>query len=83
MKKLIVLALALTATGPALAGDKDKKDAKDPDEIVCKSTFLVGSRIPTRVCNTRQRWDELAAEQREASRSNGVGSSSCSDSVRC
>ncbi len=83
MKHSIVIALTL-ATTPVIAADPKSPNEDKPDggEIICKSTFVVGSKIPTRICQTRDQWAEIQREYREQRRSsNGAGASRCSSSV--
>ena len=61
---LIAGAAALVSTVPAAAAPREKK-AEDPNEQVCKSRYLTGSRL-ARVteCATRQQWAEMKEQER-------------------
>ena len=57
-------ALALAAMAPAQAAPKEKK-AYDPNEEVCKSRAVVGSRLArVRECATRAQWDEMERQEK-------------------
>lgn len=48
---------------------------KDPNERVCKTTPVIGSKIPSRVCMTRGQWEERARADRadlEAAQRSGL-----------
>ena len=59
---------ALLASGAAHAADDgDKKKAKDPNQMICKSVAETGTRLARkRVCMTRQQMQEQRALNREA-----------------
>jgi hypothetical protein len=68
---------APTPIAPAEVKSQKKKDADDPDKIVCKSQPIPGSRMTGRVCATRRQWDEnqTASNQlfKDAQERAGVG----------
>lgn len=50
---------------------------KDPNERVCKTTPVIGSRVPSRICMTRAAWEERARADRadlEAAQRSGLAS---------
>lgn len=67
MPLAFILALLLTGTpadrteteAPREAAEKGRTDADrpDPERMVCKSTPVIGTRFPAKVCKTRQEWD--------------------------
>lgn len=60
-----VVALALMPMTAVAAGDK--KDAKDPNRIICEKQEVVGSRLATkRICMTAAQWEERRREDRQA-----------------
>jgi hypothetical protein len=82
MKFALSLALVLAMTAwPALASApaETKPSKPDREEVICKSTFVVDSKIPTRICRSRQQWEDIEREHREARRRSGTGSSRCAD----
>ncbi len=54
---------ASDATAPAATAAPASK--KDPNARVCKSTPVIGSRVPSRVCMTRAQWEERARADRQ------------------
>ena len=64
MRAFIVLSLAtaLSAT-PAFAGDAAKDGA---EKNICKSTRVLGSNIPLRVCKTKAQWDYERKQSKDA-----------------
>ena len=67
MKKLAILFLTLATAAPALA---DRVPAGgDPNEVICRSTPVVGSRLARqRRCVTRAQWAQDDQLEREAIR---------------
>lgn len=48
---------------------------KDPNERVCKTSPVIGSRVPSRICMTRAEWEERARTDRadlEAAQRSGL-----------
>lgn len=78
-----------TAAAPGLAEQGKAKPAQDPNEKVCETESVVGSRLATRrVCGTRAEWAEKRRLDREAidqgqrspcmiQRTSGTGRASC------
>jgi hypothetical protein len=69
MKSLVSVALvaALSISSAALASDAstDKKDAKDPDRMICKAEEQTGSRLAKKkTCMTAAEWKETRRVQR-------------------
>lgn len=84
MKSTLPLALGLVLafnapSASASAPTETASSKPDGNELVCKSTFVVESKIPTRICRTRQQWDDIEREHREARRRSGTGASRCGD----
>lgn len=77
----ILLFAVQSATNQDVSEGKDAKSEKD--EIVCKSTFVLGSKIPQRVCMRKSEWEDRQRDQRENYRGGRNGSSSCRDSGPC
>jgi len=51
----------------AIAGDTPKPTkVADPNKIVCRTEEVVGSKIPKRVCLTRQQWDKIKDDAKDA-----------------
>lgn len=65
---ILCAAAAALAGSPAIAGDNPKvKPTLDPgSKIVCKTEDVVGSKIPKRICLTRQQWDQVKDNARDA-----------------
>ena len=65
-----LFALALAATVPLsapLAAPTEPKTAHDPNERVCESIPVLGSRLAKRrVCATRAEWEEQRRQDRQA-----------------
>ena len=62
----LVLLLAIAATPPAPA-QTQAKAGYDPNEKVCESIPVIGSRLARkRVCATRAEWEEKKRLDREA-----------------
>ncbi|QXQ05110.1 hypothetical protein KX816_12555 [Sphingosinicellaceae bacterium] len=65
-KFLIVTAIALSATAPALARSQTDRKPQDPNRIVCRTNEVLGSRLQTqKTCMTASEWDRLEHSQRE------------------
>ena len=68
--RVAILCVAATAfvASTAVAGDNpEAKKVIDPgSKIVCKAEDVVGSKIPKRICLTRQQWDQMKDNAREA-----------------
>jgi hypothetical protein len=73
LKPLIIAALAITASSPALADavtttsttDASAK-AKDPNRKICEKVEKIGSRLSVvRVCMTARQWEEQKRAHRE------------------
>jgi hypothetical protein len=64
---LLAAVAAFAISAPAMAGDKDHKDAQNAQETpkekkICRTESVTGSLIAKqRICKTRAEWDELAA----------------------
>ena len=56
-------AAALPAAVPAPVTAPVSK--KDPNARVCKTTPVIGTRVPSRVCLTRAEWEVRARDARE------------------
>jgi hypothetical protein len=73
---------AAPAAVPAPAAAPDSK--KDPNARVCKTSPVIGTRVPSRVCMTRAAWEERAKTDRadlEAAQRSGLatcGTKPCS-----
>lgn len=67
----VLVALSVLASAP-------QKQA-DPDETICKTTEVTGTRFPARVCKTRRAWDDIRAEARSFTEkaSSGFCTSGC------
>ena len=69
-------------TGDTFAEIPKEDAVKDPEEVICKVTKVVDSKIPQRVCLTRFEWEDRRRAQMEAKRSSQNRNSYCG-SVRC
>ncbi|KKC25506.1 hypothetical protein [Sphingomonas sp. SRS2] len=61
MKSLVNVALIATfaLSSAAFAADGEKKEAQDPDRLICKSEEIVGSRLAKQKrCLTKAQWAE-------------------------
>lgn len=67
--RVAVLCGAATAFlgSAAIAGDSPPQPRKvsDPNKILCRTEEVVGSKIPKRICLTRQQWDEMKDHARD------------------
>lgn len=60
---LAVLTAALAAQSAEAAGRAKRK--YDPDQMICESRDLIGSRLKkVRVCHTAQEWEEVRLEEK-------------------
>jgi hypothetical protein len=65
MKKLAVLTFGLIAAMPAPVAAADNSATPDPNEVICRTTRVTGSRLATsRRCATRAQWLEDDRTQR-------------------
>ena len=78
----LLLSLPVAAHALDKEGEVEEKK-KDPDAITCKSTKVVGSRIPTRVCLTNFEWEDRKRTQMENKRSARNRNSGCSSEGPC
>jgi hypothetical protein len=39
--------------------------ASDPDRVICKSTKVTGSHLPTKICHTAREWEKMRQEARD------------------
>lgn len=53
------------AATPAATPAPAPASKKDPNGRVCKTTPVIGSRVPTRVCMTRAEWEQRARDARQ------------------
>lgn len=64
---LFAAASALTASAAVAGDDAEPKKAVDPSlKVVCKTEEVVGSKIPKRICLTRQQWDQIKDNAKDA-----------------
>lgn len=65
---IALCATSLAALSPASAkAPKAEKPAPDPNERICRTEAVTGSRIQQqRTCRTRKEWDEARRETGEA-----------------
>jgi len=69
MKSLVSVALVVffALSSAAFAGDEsaEKKPAKDPDRLICKTEMATGSRLAQKkICMTAAEWKESRRQQR-------------------
>jgi hypothetical protein len=66
MRRFILICVLATMAAPVAARPaEDKKDARDPNRVVCKTTDVIGSRLQKKkTCMTAQQWDEFERDQR-------------------
>jgi Spy/CpxP family protein refolding chaperone len=74
----LVLLLAAEA-----AASTDGKAKPNSEEKVCKTTYVVNSRIPKRICMTRAEWDQMEEDVQQAERSSRNRTNVCGESSRC
>lgn len=61
LSTFVVLSSVTVASGPSTA-----KKGKDPNEKVCETQTVLGSRLATRrVCATRAEWEERRQRERD------------------
>lgn len=65
---LACLFLGLAACASSPPADGLVADETDPLKIICRNEPNTGSRLPKKVCRTRQEWDEIAAANQEMKR---------------
>lgn len=59
-------AASLAAVGFAAEPTRTSKKAKDPNEKICETQEVLGSRLATRrVCATRAEWEERRQRERD------------------
>lgn len=83
LSSLIFLSSEANAGPTAATGKATTERRTDPDAVTCKTTTVVGSRIPVRLCRTNAEWE---AEQRalvEERRSSRGSSGRCGERARC
>ena len=81
MLKVLLASGALIGASFAAAAPPDEPKT-DPEEVICKTTTVVDSKIPQRVCLTRFEWEDRRRAQMEAKRSSKNRNSVCGGS-RC
>lgn len=66
-RTLVLLAAASVATaGIATEPPQSPKKGKDPNEKICETQGVLGSRLATRrVCATRAEWEERRQRERD------------------
>ena len=56
---------ASMVAGSALAAEKSKRKADDPNKVICRMESEIGSKLRrTRACHTKAEWDELRRQTR-------------------
>lgn len=55
----------------AATDEKDSADGRSPDDVICESRHVIGSRLPQRTCRTRAEWDASRQSARETMRDLG------------
>lgn len=68
MRYLPFVLAAAVLTAPAFAESPDRADESKP---ICKAIKEIESRIPKRVCRTREEWEALTRQAREDLSTNG------------
>ncbi len=64
--RIVIFAALVCAAVPALAEPGDKSKSLDPNQVICRSEPIVGSRLATeRKCLTRIQWKQQQDEQRK------------------
>ena len=61
MKSFVHVALiaSFALSSAAFANESEKKDAQNPDRLICKSEEAIGSRlVKQKRCLTKAQWDE-------------------------
>jgi hypothetical protein len=65
--RMLVIASALSLMVPAPIAAEQPRQAKDPNQIVCKSQTRKNSRFMDRTCRTRAEWQVIEeAAKRDA-----------------
>jgi 3-phenylpropionate/cinnamic acid dioxygenase small subunit len=60
----LLVVTAILAVQPADAAGREKRRYK-PDQIICESRALIGSRLKRiRVCHTAQEWEEVRTQEK-------------------
>ena len=62
----LTAALALHASSTPAAAEPVKTSAPKEERQICKTEALIGSRVPKRVCATKQEWEARRAEDKDA-----------------
>ena len=63
----IVAAIPAMAATPSAAAQQHSSTASDPNEKICESIPVIGSRLAKkRVCATRAEWEEQRRQDRQA-----------------
>ena len=75
----IMALLAARFSGASLAETPKAEATPDFEEVVCKHTKVVDSKIPQRVCLTKFEWEDRQRAQMEAKRSSKHRNSYCSE----
>lgn len=75
---LSLFSLGIGACASSTSPDGIVEEELGPMQVVCRNDINTGSRIPKKVCHTRQEWDEIAAanldEKRKLERGSTDGS---------
>jgi hypothetical protein len=67
MRSKWTVAAMLVVFPLSTAAAEDRKPARDPNKIVCKSKPRTNSRFQDKICRTRAEWEEIAeASKRDA-----------------
>ena len=67
MRVLLIFAIMAGTSSPLFAGEAGsaRKEAKDPNRVICRTEEVIGSRLQTaRRCMTSQQWQALRQEER-------------------
>lgn len=78
-----VCLLSVTASLAANETDDKKASSKESEEITCKYTKVLGSRIAEKVCMTNFEWEERRRVQMENKRSSRNNNSACGAEGPC
>jgi len=65
-------ATAFVASAAVAGENSEPKKVADPNKIVCRTEEVVGSKIPKRICLTRQQWDQIKQNSQEALEKRGM-----------
>lgn len=64
--RIVFFAAIVCVAVPAIAEPGDKGKGVDPNQVICRSEPVVGSRLATqRTCLTRIQWKQQQDEQRK------------------